>query len=108
MGFAKNEWDYHPLEEEATDSSYTLISREDCEKNAFLRHFKHVQTYCGTVNEKKMKIHGLGSGLYIQEKGKLVIGGIVSKASETDALTVFTDVYQYLHWIKSHSFAFST
>lgn len=106
VGFAKGEWDYHPLETNTTDSPYTLVKRDVCEKNSFLMNFKHVQTFCGNGNDRLdssgnvVNVKDLGSGLYIKKNDFYFIAGVLSKASSTDSLVVFTDVYQYLKWIK--------
>lgn len=113
VGFEKDEWNPHPLVSKATDSSYTLMKRDVCEKNQFLQQFKHVQTFCALANMKVdesanvVKIEDLGSGLYIKEKDLWFIGGVISKASATDQIVVFTDVYHYLDWINSHTTIFA-
>lgn len=103
VGFAKDNWYPHPLEQVHFDSSYALVKKVECEKNSFLMNFKHSQTFCATANEeagKAVHIQDLGSGLYMKKDDKWFIGGILSKASATDSLVIFTDVFQYSEWIR--------
>ncbi|CAO1431475.1 unnamed protein product [Diamesa serratosioi] len=113
VGFGLNEWNYFPESNQRTENVYSLITRDDCQKNEFLQHFKHIQTFCGfsknilDASGSTVRIEDLGSGLYIKKNDKYFIGGIISKASTTnDRYVVFTDVYQYLNWINSHTKAF--
>lgn len=106
VGYAKDSWNHHPLKQQATDTSYQLISRNECEKNGFIMNFKYPETFCATANEKPdgsgkvVNIQDSGSGLYIKKDDVWFLGGIISKASPTDSTVIFTDVFQFTEWIR--------